>query len=59
VKPATAPKQYVIQKKVVAASVIEALQLAELAPVESVFVDASQPETKVDAIGFKTVPVPE
>ena len=58
--PETTPKQYVIQKKVMARSVAEALQKEADSPIESVFVDANQPEkAKADAIGFKTTPIPQ
>ena len=57
--PKTSPKQYVVQKKVIATSVAEALTLAEGAPIESVFPDTTADVAKCDAIGFKTIPMPE
>lgn len=57
--PSTTPKQYVVQKKVMAYSVEEAIQKAANLPIDSVFPDAVQPESqKSDLIGFKTVPLP-
>lgn len=50
------PKMYVIQKKVMAISVPEALRKEPETPIESVFPDtAVGNDAKADAIGFKTV----
>jgi hypothetical protein len=58
--PDTKPKLYILQKKVLALSVEEAIQKAANLPIDSVFPDANQPEqAKADLIGFKTIPIPE
>lgn len=58
--PPTSPKMYVVQKKVLACSAQEAMAKAESLPIDSVFPDTTPAEAaRVDAIGFKIVPVPE
>ena len=53
------PVRYVIQKKVMASSVQEALSKEPDLPVDGVFPDGIQPENpKADAIGFRTVDLP-
>ncbi len=52
--PPTKPKQYIVQKKVMALSVQEAIEKATEQPVDSVFPDSVQPEAAVvNLIGFK------
>lgn len=52
------PQRYIIQKRVIAVSVQEAIKKEPKTPIFSVFPDEKQPEEDkpvTDAIGFKTV----
>lgn len=51
-----AKKLYIIQKKVYAESVAEAIQKEKKTPIDSVYPDTSSNNNPSDAIGFKHVP---